>query len=130
MLFNVESLPHTLSTCFEPLYANMYHIGLSDGAVSHCTLWLEISGATSVFRPRALNYRFLLRPSKHSIRPCHKFYKLLTYAVRAVAKVILLVLLLVLHMCGSTITSIFNPGISIFCKCCTSHSLTSLLVHE
>ncbi len=45
-VFNVESLYRTVSTHFEPLYTSMYHIGLSDGAVSHYTLKFEIYGAT------------------------------------------------------------------------------------
>ncbi len=34
MQFNIQGLSPTLSTHFEPLYTNMYHIGPSDGAVS------------------------------------------------------------------------------------------------
>ncbi len=48
MLFNIESLSHTLSTRFEPLYTNMYHIDLSDGAVSCYVPRLEIYGAIYV----------------------------------------------------------------------------------
>ncbi len=48
MLFNIESLYHTLSTHFERLYTNLYHIGRSDGAVSCNSLNLKIYGSTPV----------------------------------------------------------------------------------
>ncbi len=41
-MFNVESLSYTLSSHFEPLYVNMYNIGLLDDAVSHYMLRLKI----------------------------------------------------------------------------------------
>ncbi len=41
-----ELIPCCLSTCFEPLYTNMYHVGLSDATVSCYTLRLKICGAT------------------------------------------------------------------------------------
>ncbi len=41
-LFNIESLSYTLSTHFEALYMNKYHIGLSDGAMLRYMLRLEI----------------------------------------------------------------------------------------
>ncbi len=52
-LFNVKSLSCTLLTRFEPLYTNIYHMGPTDGAVSHYILRLEIYGATSVRPNRA-----------------------------------------------------------------------------
>ncbi len=48
MLFNKESLSYTLSTRFEPLYTNMYHVGPSDGAVSRYALRFKIYGTISV----------------------------------------------------------------------------------
>ncbi len=50
MLFIIESSFRVLSTRFEPLYMNMYHIGLSDGAVSPYALRLKIYGATFVVK--------------------------------------------------------------------------------
>ncbi len=47
-LFNIESLPHTFLTNFEPLYKNMYHIGPSSGAVSCYMLRLETQEETPV----------------------------------------------------------------------------------
>ncbi len=47
-LFNVECLSQAPSTCFEPLYTNMYHIGQSDDAVSHNALRLEICAANPI----------------------------------------------------------------------------------
>ncbi len=41
-------LVHTLSTHFQPLYTNIYHIGPSDGAVSHYALRLKSYRATSI----------------------------------------------------------------------------------
>ncbi len=51
-LFYVESLSCTLSTCFELLYMNMYHIGLSDGTVSHYMLRLKIYWAPLYLREK------------------------------------------------------------------------------
>ncbi len=48
MLFSIESSFHALSTCFEPLYMNMYLIGRSNDTVSRYVLRLEIYGTTSV----------------------------------------------------------------------------------
>ncbi len=48
-LFNVACLSHTLSTRFEPLYTNMYHMGPPDSTVLRYVLWLEIFGATFVY---------------------------------------------------------------------------------
>ncbi len=47
-LFNVESLSPTRLTCIELLYTNTYYVGLSNGALLHYVLGLEIYGATSV----------------------------------------------------------------------------------
>ncbi len=47
ILFNIESLSHTLSTHFEPLNKSMYHVGLSDGTVSHSAVRLKIYGTTN-----------------------------------------------------------------------------------
>ncbi len=49
MLFTIKSSFHALSTCFEPLYTNMYLIGPSDGAMSPYALRLEIYAATFVY---------------------------------------------------------------------------------
>ncbi len=46
MLFTIESSFHTLLTHFEPLYANKYLKGPSDGAVSLYAFKLEINGVT------------------------------------------------------------------------------------
>ncbi len=43
-----DLVPHIL-THFEPLYMNMYHIGLSDGAASHYALRLQVYGVTCVY---------------------------------------------------------------------------------
>ncbi len=43
----VESSSQAFSAHFEPLCVNMYHTSLSDGAVSHYALRLEIYGANS-----------------------------------------------------------------------------------
>ncbi len=49
MLLNIVSLSHTLSTRFEPLYTDMYHIGPSDGTVSCYILTLKMYDTISVY---------------------------------------------------------------------------------
>ncbi len=46
--FNIECLSHYLSTHFKPLCTNMYHIGLSDGAMLSYALRVKIYGATYI----------------------------------------------------------------------------------
>ncbi len=48
MLSNVESLSRALSTYFELLYTNMYHIGPADGAAWCYMLRFKIYGGTSM----------------------------------------------------------------------------------
>ncbi len=54
--FTIKSSFCTLLPHFEPLYMNMYLIGLSDGAVSHYALRFEIYRATSVFWSKYLKF--------------------------------------------------------------------------
>ncbi len=74
MLFTIESSFCALSTCFEPLYTNMYLIGPSDGAVSRYALRLKIYEATSV--KMFIFQKFFL--SKHVIFCNFDFYFLRT----------------------------------------------------
>ncbi len=61
MSFTVERLLWALSSHFELLYRNMYPTGVSDGAVSHYALRLEIYGATSVIKKFVTEFGGILR---------------------------------------------------------------------
>ncbi len=80
-LFNIEKLSCALSTRFEPLYTNMYHIDPSDGAVLRYALTLKIYGVTSVYRSQMSLHEVLIRimwnlrkNSSNSPKNCVKFF--------------------------------------------------------